>query len=333
MTYYESACHYGVTSIEKITFNWLLVNLLSLYSKHYKWLKNISVDLMYDLISSPDLFVMQTEFSVYTLLRFWLYLKLHPNYELNENDNNEETPFNYFEKRTDKTPFLETTEGLPYIRVFKLLRLQHLFNHHIDMEFLEKDHLVPPSWMTAPLHQQWCSMLRIDQSIDNGPKECDEKTFYETCMRCGRILHEEGYQRWRWTGFNFGLDLVLITDTGTLSIRRHHRAEHERLLSLQVKRQFLIRVTVVSLNELRQVKHSATTDIKSLTLEKNEEIQLLHLHKDLVYPLLISVNLLVLSPNTPAPDSNIKTLINEPASLHINHNSTVTETIQSESQS
>lgn len=241
MTYYESACHYGVISIKKTTFNWLLVNLLSLYSKHYKWLRNISIDLMYALISSPDLFVMQTEFSVYTLLRFWLYLKLHPNYELNENEGNEETPFNYFEKRTDKTPFLDTTEGLPYIRVFKLLRLQYLFNHHIDMEFLAKDHLVPPSWMTAPLHQQWCSMLRIDQSIDNGPKECDEKTFYETCMRCGRILHEEGYQRWRWTGFNFGLDLVLITDTGTLSIRRHHRAEHERLLSLQVKRQFLIR--------------------------------------------------------------------------------------------
>lgn len=56
---------------------------------------------------------------------------------------------------------------------------------------------------------------------------------------------------------------------------------------------------------------------------------MLHLNKDLIYPLLISVNLLVVSPNTPAPDSNIKTLINEPASLNPNHNSTLTETIQS----
>lgn len=82
------------------------------------------------------------------------------------------------------------------------------------------------------------------------------------------------------------------------------------------------------MNELRQVKHSETTDIKSITLEKNEEIQLLHLNKDLVYPLLISVNLLVVSPNTPTPDSTIKTLINEPASLHPNHNTAVTETIR-----
>lgn len=56
---------------------------------------------------------------------------------------------------------------------------------------------------------------------------------------------------------------------------------------------------------------------------------MLHLNKDLIYPLLISVNLLVVSPNTPAPDSNIKTLQNEPASLNANHNNAVTETIQS----
>lgn len=60
-------------------------------------------------------------------------------------------------------------------------------------------------------------------------------------MRCGRILQEEGFQKWRWTGFNFGLDLVLIADTRNLSIKRHHRSENERLLSLQGKRQFLIR--------------------------------------------------------------------------------------------
>lgn len=60
-------------------------------------------------------------------------------------------------------------------------------------------------------------------------------------MRCGRILEEEGFQKWRWTGFNFGLDLVLMIDSRTLSIKRHHRQEHERLLSTQTKRQFLLR--------------------------------------------------------------------------------------------
>jgi BTB/POZ domain-containing protein 13 len=33
---------------------------------------------MEKLVSNPDLFVMQTEFSIYVLLRFWLFLQLHP---------------------------------------------------------------------------------------------------------------------------------------------------------------------------------------------------------------------------------------------------------------
>lgn len=55
------------------------------------------------------------------------------------------------------------------------------------------------------------------------------------------MLDDDGYQKWRWTGFNFGVDLVLIADTRTLSIKRHHRTENERLLSLQSKRNVMLR--------------------------------------------------------------------------------------------
>lgn len=73
------------------------------------------------------------------------------------------------------------------------------------------------------------------------PIDCDESTFYQTFLRCGRVLDDDGYQKWRWTGFNFGIDLVLIADTRTLSIKRHHRHENERLLSLQSKRNIMLR--------------------------------------------------------------------------------------------
>jgi BTB/POZ domain-containing protein 13 len=36
---------------------------------------------MQKLVSSSDLFVMQTEFSIYVLLRFWVFLHLHPEWE------------------------------------------------------------------------------------------------------------------------------------------------------------------------------------------------------------------------------------------------------------
>lgn len=154
------------------------------------------------------------------------------------------------------------------------------------------------------------------------PIDCEEKIFFQTCLRCGRILEDDGFQKWRWTGFNFGVDLVLISDIRTLSIKRHHRTENERLLSLQSKRNIMLRlvdfriarknptnkfysllfpfsnsVTIYSLNEQRQVMHSQTTGIRTIQLDRNEESRLIYLDSELKYPVLISVNLLVTTPN------------------------------------
>ncbi len=55
---------------------WLRVNLLSHLPEHPDCLRSIGPDLMRDLIASPDLFVMQTEFSAYVLLRLWVFMRL-----------------------------------------------------------------------------------------------------------------------------------------------------------------------------------------------------------------------------------------------------------------
>lgn len=252
---------------------------------------------MHKLISHADLFVMQTEFSIYILLRFWMFFNLNPDFVSRDKDDPLKNPAYVFSQREGEMPFIETTQGKKFRKPFLALRLNHLLAHHRDVEVLLKDNILPKSWFFAPLLKQWSSMLSIDESLDRGPSEdCDESAFYAGCLRCGRTLQEEGFQKWRWTGFNFGLDLVLITDSRILSIKRHHRTEHEKLLSMQVKRNFLIRVTVASLNELRQVKHKQCTGIRPLSLEKNQEVQLMTMDQDLEYPLLISVNLLICSP-------------------------------------
>lgn len=294
--YYEAACEYGVKNVKQTTFNWLLVNLLSLYYKTSKWLRLISVELMELLVASPDLYVMQTELSLYTMLRLWMYLKLHSTSDAEcEKICGSDEQLQYFANRQSPIAFLDTPKGKPYEKCFRALRLHNLLNHHVDIRVLKQDNIIPMEWMHEPLFQQWTSMLLIDQSIDKGPKEVDDKLFFETCIRCGRTLPENEYLKWRWTGFNFGLDLILISDTKTLRVKRHHRTENERLLSLQVKRQFLIRVSVASLNDLRQIKHQQTTPIQSISLDKNEEAMLVMFDKELTYPLLISVNMLVVS--------------------------------------
>ena len=55
--------------MSKVCVEWLTVNLLSHLPDHPARFREISPQLMSELVSSAHLFVMQTEFSVYVLLR------------------------------------------------------------------------------------------------------------------------------------------------------------------------------------------------------------------------------------------------------------------------
>ena len=76
--YWEAASQYGCSEVAAVCVDWLTVNLLSHLPDHPARLREISPGLMSELVSSAHLFVMQTEFSVYVLLRLWMFLQLHP---------------------------------------------------------------------------------------------------------------------------------------------------------------------------------------------------------------------------------------------------------------
>ena len=63
---------------------------------------------------------------------------------------------------------------------------------------------------------------------------------------------------WRWTGFAMGVDLIATFDNLSLSIKRNHHTssanEHEALLSNHRFRNVFYKVSVVSLNEQKQVR-------------------------------------------------------------------------------
>ncbi|XP_049308469.1 protein germ cell-less [Bactrocera dorsalis] len=324
ISYYEAACLYGSVNVKKAAMVFLETNLLCIYHKDEQLLRQISVELMTKLVASPDLYVMQTEFSLYTLLRTWMYLRLHPLYDAentadiapaagagdgsrsavgsnNNNGNNESQCLSdlvkdYFAHRSERRSFLATPEGQQFVPPFQALRTQYLTNHHTDLKIVLNDNIIPKDWLHSHVLSHWHSILKVDHLPEEGPQNLDADVFYKNCMRCGRILLEPGYQKWRWTGFNFGLDLVLVADSRLLSIRRHHRNEHERLLSLQTKRQFMIRTSVTSINSQRQPTFTQKTEISSLSLEKNQEVTIMLMDTLLVHPLLISVNLLVVPP-------------------------------------
>lgn len=125
---------------------------------------------------------------------------------------------------------------------FQGLRIHNLVTHHMDVETIHRDNIIPQSWLNPVLLQQWKTVLKVNQNEDKGPSnETIEQVFLDRSLRCGRILNEKERHMWRWTGFHYGMDLLMITDGITLSIKRNHRPEFEQLLSFQTIRRITIR--------------------------------------------------------------------------------------------
>lgn len=161
-------------SVQNSTTDWLLVNVMSFFSKHQNWLRQIDIDLMAKLVSHADLFVIQTEFSLYLLLRLWMFLQLHPDEIQIDDESGAETlvktPVNprYFSELKGEIPFLYSKEGSKYESVFRRLRLNHLLHHPVDVKAILEDNIMPREWMNEPALLQWTTMLYIDHNLETG---------------------------------------------------------------------------------------------------------------------------------------------------------------------
>jgi len=75
ISYYNAAVSYGIANVKAAAKRWLEVNLLDYGWTHLPFLKQITPELMADLVTSPNLIVLQTEFCIYMLLRIWYVYK------------------------------------------------------------------------------------------------------------------------------------------------------------------------------------------------------------------------------------------------------------------
>lgn len=299
--YYEAADVYGAQDLAKTCFDWLIMNLLSHLPDHPSKLREIPAYLMAALVGSPRLFVMQTEFSVYVLLRLWVYLQLNVSWH-GEPQEAVIKSHEYFQELSETKEgrtsyFLELDSAKPYLPVFRNIRLPHLINHHMDVAMLVSDRIVPDSWMSATYYTRWMTLLRLDSGIDRGPQDLSQDTFDRECLRCGRTLNNDETHMWRWTGFNSGLDLIVTYDNHKLTLKRNIVSDHEALTATHKKRHVSYRVTVASLNEQKQPTYEETSGLKQASLGKNESVTMLELESSkTVFPLLLSFNFCVTTP-------------------------------------
>ncbi|ESO84793.1 hypothetical protein LOTGIDRAFT_221919 [Lottia gigantea] len=320
--YYEIAHQYGLMDIKKLSFDWLLHNLMS--PTNFKLLKNISCELMIQLISHPDLFVLQVEMDVYSLLRKWIFLKNNPAWDgtckelLVEVDN-------FFKKfyKEKKLCYLECIEGKEYIPVFQHVRWQHVINENSALKAIKTECVLPEYWLDPFYKHQWFYRLQSEQSIDKGPTAVDEELFYKECSRNGRVLLKRGEYCWRWVGYNYGVDLLLSYVNGMIIITRNCSNSASGSIGLQNTRNIMLRLTAVNLDKNGCVEKSKSTELTLLSLSRDEECVLLRVDTDQIFPLVIILNVLVYTPlpDYPNPELSIPTL------LSIDHSDVAVQTI------
>ncbi|XP_014233447.1 protein germ cell-less isoform X1 [Trichogramma pretiosum] len=286
--YYNAAVSYGVPKVNYTCKTWLEVNLMGYGWLHTSFLREISAELMTELVASPNLVAIQTEFCIYMMLRVWLYAHVN---------DSEALPLEEFYSRHMWTkPFLGTREGSEYAAPFKALRLKYLILNYQDVKILKYDNLIPDDWLYESYKEQWLHLLRIDSNQDIGPKSITEEVFSQDCFRCGRQIEKPGEHAWRWTAFHFGLDLVVNLDLTTLKFKRYNRVDTEHIKANHNTHNLIIKVSLISLNEQRQIKFMQNSGLVQLSLFKNEERQIMSLDKDLTYPIYVSVNMQVVTP-------------------------------------
>ncbi|EPY72386.1 germ cell-less protein-like 2 [Camelus ferus] len=300
-SYYVAAEAYGLDSVKKGCFEWLLHNLMTHPS--VELYKELNIELMNLLISSSNLLVMQKEMDVYTTLKEWMFLHLNPAWkgsmkQLLANANNW---FSRYRERVGNIAFLETKEGIVFQSVFKNLRFQHIICDLASTRVIEQDTLIPSEWLSSIYKRQWFTLLRAQQYKEIGPRDINETELEEYSMRCGKRIVKDGKYSWKWSGYNFGFPLHVIFTSHYIIFKQNTFCQpYDDSICLQPLRNIAFRLTLVYFDSSGKLSFSKTTGYKILTFEKDEEQVVMKLDSiALSFPLYIFCNFLFISLENP----------------------------------
>ncbi|XP_037008481.2 germ cell-less protein-like 1 [Artibeus jamaicensis] len=294
-SYYQSAESYGLPNIRTICLQWLLDNLMTHRSDEVL-LRQLSPDIMKELIASSELLVMEVEMDVYAMLKKWMYLQLQPEWSGSRRALLPDA--NLWLARSNREsggiPFLETQEGRAFVPVFQHLRLAYIICDLQSARIIDQDALIPAAWLTPVYKEQWLALVKAEQSKGVGPTDISVPNLPGNSMRCGHHLSKEVRCSWRWVGFNFGWDLVVCYTNRRIIFKRSAKNKPHGLgVSFLWQRKVAFRLCVVSLDTTGKATFRKSTEYQVLSLGRDEELEVMSLeNQDVVFPIYVACNFL-----------------------------------------
>ncbi|KAK7113038.1 germ cell-less protein-like 1 [Littorina saxatilis] len=301
----SAAEQYGLMEVKDGCLKWLQHCLMA--PGNSPMLSDICVDLLMSLLDSKELWLLQVEVDVYTLLKKWMFLRFNPSWSGNDEDLHKDCK-DYFKQQEQENGccFLETEKGRNCIPMFEKIRWMYVVDHLSAVQLIKDDQILPISWVDPYFKYCWLHHLRTEQGDDTGPTDLSEEDFYKHAMRCGRIMLREQEYHWRWLGYQYGLDLLFTLRNKTVSVRRNTGSLHkfEGSLSQQKDRRLMLHLKVaqVKKKDIGCNSHTKSSGIFNLLLTNDDiEFVLLTLDSNTKFPLQVTMHLLCTTPSLPSP--------------------------------
>ncbi|XP_077999402.1 germ cell-less protein-like 1 [Glandiceps talaboti] len=300
--YHAAATAYGLTDVASKCISWLERNVM--LAQSVSFLRELSLELMEILTKSSNLFVLQVEMDVYTMVKKWVFLKLVPSWNGSLKQLNADS--DAFYRSFGPGELLLSDRGKPYVQVFNGVRYQHVINDFNSTRLLDRDRIIPQEWLLPIYKNQWQCMLAVELGTDKGPTN-DHLSIESLCkhgMRCGRIINKDGDYCWRWTGYNYGLDL-LIMFSNRLIVCKRNTVSHPVVnsVSLVPKRSVMFRVCVVSYDSMGQIRYEKNSGLFKVNLGKDQETVVMGVDRHVPFPLQVSFNVACITPKEGEPIS------------------------------
>ena len=286
--YYETSIIYGANDVPERCIEYLQKALMP--NKTVKLMKDVTPQLMMNLIKSNHLLVISSEISVYVMLKMWMFLRLNPNYEGNIQalSSDSETFIKSSLANSDQS-FLEGPIGVPFMQVFSLLRIEYIVMEYNSTQMLETERILPKHLIQQHCLAHWMNMLKLDNGKDIGPVDSDVAIFENRSMRCGRRL-DSGVAA--LGHFSYGKKWALSYSQRRISLKRSISD------NWQAQKKIIYQIAVVPAKGTYPQSLSQNTGVKSLSLKRYEEASVMTIDPKVTFPIYISCNFLFYTPST-----------------------------------